>query len=319
MICFDSDAPSLSNRKSKLILKLIPTTWLKKHYFPAVLLRDYDENISKQIVTNNNINPPTKPYLIITHPHGIISISSLLHFILSDDAFPELDYRFVTISFNFLVPIVRDILMLLGVADARYETINGLLARNISVGIVIGGAREALDARPLTNDLILSKRIGFIQLALKHGASIIPVFTFGENDLYEPLYPNKPGSLVRSFQLYFKKIAGFFVPLTTSILPRRKPIHTVIGKPIKVNKIDNPTLNDILQLHNVYINRLQILYDDYKHLYPQRKDDLKLIDKIEERDLKKWKKRFANISDFSDNYDLDDDDDGVPSSVVSKL
>ncbi|CAF5165289.1 unnamed protein product, partial [Rotaria magnacalcarata] len=33
--------------------------------------------------------------------------------------------------------------------------------------------------------LYLKSRKGFIQLALKYGASIVPVISFGENELYE--------------------------------------------------------------------------------------------------------------------------------------
>ncbi len=35
-----------------------------------------------------------------------------------------------------------------------------LLDDGISIGIVVGGAKEALDARPGTNDLTLSTRLG---------------------------------------------------------------------------------------------------------------------------------------------------------------
>lgn len=33
-------------------------------------------------------------------------------------------------------------------------------------------------------DLTLSKRTGFVKLALEHGAGLVPVFTFGENELW---------------------------------------------------------------------------------------------------------------------------------------
>jgi 1-acyl-sn-glycerol-3-phosphate acyltransferase len=41
-----------------------------------------------------------------------------------------------------------------------------------------------LDAHPGTNDIILDKRKGFIRLALLTGTPIVPVFVFGENDLF---------------------------------------------------------------------------------------------------------------------------------------
>lgn len=92
--------------------------------------------------------------------------------------------------------------------------------------IVVGGAAESLDAHPGTNALTLLRRKGFVKFALKHGcvcvfflsmgfssfsssslanvfisASLVPVFGFGENNLWNQV-PNPPGSSVRDFQVY---------------------------------------------------------------------------------------------------------------------
>lgn len=49
--------------------------------------------------------------------------------------------------------------------------------------IVVGGAAESLSARPGTADLTLRRRLGFIKLAIREGADLVPVFSFGENDV----------------------------------------------------------------------------------------------------------------------------------------
>jgi 2-acylglycerol O-acyltransferase 2 len=51
--------------------------------------------------------------------------------------------------------------------------------------IVVGGAAESLSARPGTADLVLKRRLGFIKLAIREGADLVPVFSFGENDVSE--------------------------------------------------------------------------------------------------------------------------------------
>ena len=70
-------------------------------------------------------------------------------------------------------------------------------------------------------------------------ASLVPVFSFGENDLYNQA-ENPVGSKLRKFQETFKKIAGFSPPIfygrgvfnyTFGFLPHRRPINTV-GKPL---------------------------------------------------------------------------------------
>jgi len=52
-----------------------------------------------------------------------------------------------------------------------------------AITIVVGGAAESLYAHPGTNDLTLKKRLGFIKVAIREGAQLVPVFSFGENDV----------------------------------------------------------------------------------------------------------------------------------------
>lgn len=47
--------------------------------------------------------------------------------------------------------------------------------------IVVGGAAEALYAFPGKYDLVLKKRLGFIRVAIRNGACLVPVISFGEN------------------------------------------------------------------------------------------------------------------------------------------
>ena len=284
---YDRNASTISNRKSSRFISLTtsPANYLKKHYFPARLLRDFSDD--------QKLIDPNKKYIIAFHPHGIMGTSFLLHFLLTDSGLPELNYRVCTLSLNFRIPIWRELLLWLGFTDATRTSIKSLLSRNISVGIVIGGAAEAMNSRPGTNDLTLSTRIGFVQCAIECGADIIPVFTFGENDLYRPIIPNPPGSILNKIQLWFKEQFSFVLPVIKGgnygVLPARKPMHTVIGKPIKIQQVDNPSLEYILEVHRVYVERLQDLYDRWKYLYPQRKDDLNIVDKVSTRKMKKWK------------------------------
>lgn len=48
-------------------------------------------------------------------------------------------------------------------------------------------------------------RYGFVRLALIAGASLVPVFAFGENELYKQV-DNPKGSKLRAFQEKVKKV-----------------------------------------------------------------------------------------------------------------
>ena len=50
-------------------------------------------------------------------------------------------------------------------------------------------------------------------------------------------------------------------------MPYRKPINVVVGKPVKVTKNENPTVEEIENMHATYVKELQNLYEKYNPIY----------------------------------------------------
>ena len=75
--------------------------------------------------------------------------------------------------------------MVHGVASVSKQACANILSKGPgeAITIVIGGAAESLSAHPGTADLTLKKRFGFIKMAIREGADLVPVFSFGENDV----------------------------------------------------------------------------------------------------------------------------------------
>ena len=78
-----------------------------------------------------------------------------------------------------------------------------------------------------------------MKVAIRNGADLVPVFSFGENDIFEQV-PNPRGSRLRNIQNKIQKTLGFSTPLFNGrgifnydfgILPKRKPINTIVGRP----------------------------------------------------------------------------------------
>lgn len=87
-----------------------------------------------------------------------------------------------------------------------------MLNKNESLAIVVGGAPEALSTRPDLIRLYLNSRKGFIKLAMKNGANLVPVFQFGENDIFKQKeFPE--GSAMRKFQKMFTDKFQFSPPI----------------------------------------------------------------------------------------------------------
>lgn len=141
--------------------------------------------------------------------------------------------------------------------------------------MVPGGAAEALNYSPEEIKLVLNKRKGFIKMALKFGRDLVPVFSFGESFLYSQV-ANPAGSRLRRFQDWFKKYCGFSPPAfygrgifqySLGLIPYRKPLNVVVGAPIQVDKVEDPSEGQINELHAKYVKALKDLYDNYNPVY----------------------------------------------------
>ena len=145
--------------------------------------------------------------------------------------------------------------------------------------LAVGGAAEALLARPAQPEIILKPRLGFIKIAITTGVDLVPVFAFGENEIWDQGEQPKPGSVKEKFFKMLNKVLGITMPdfhgrgvfnYNKGKLPFRRPIHVVVGKAIRVEKNEHPTEKDIKDLHEVYTNELQKLYEEYAPLYTMR-------------------------------------------------
>lgn len=227
---------------------------------------------------------PKRNYIFGYHPHGVISMGALCNFATEatdfSALFPGIDLRLLTLGLNFRIPVFREYLLGMGVNDVSRKSIEGNLARGpgASVMIVIGGARESLETAPGTNKLILGNRKGFVKLALQKGASLVPVYSFGETDLFG-VYAS---SRFRRLQLRLQKELGFAIPfffgraltggvlhrvfgMNRGVMPLRMPVQSVVGKPIHVDApVPKPTQEQIDELHARYVAGLQEIYDDWK-------------------------------------------------------
>jgi 2-acylglycerol O-acyltransferase 2 len=161
---------------------------------------------------------PKGNYIMSYHPHGIISMAAFANFATEatgfSQQFPGIVPSLLTLASNFRLPLYRDFMMSCGMCSVSRHSCETILRSGPgrSIVIVTGGASESLSARPGTNDLTLKKRLGFIRLAIRNNASLVPMFSFGENDLYEQ-YDNKKGSLIWRYQKWVQRLTGFTIPL----------------------------------------------------------------------------------------------------------
>jgi len=267
-------------------LRGLPIWKLFAGYFPARLHKTHELD-------------PKKKYIFGYHPHGIISHGAWLAFATNALGFPEMfpgiTNTMLTLDSNFRLPFYRDWLFGMGLRSVSKESIYNLLSKGgkkndgqgRAVTIVVGGARESLEAQPGSLRLILNGRKGFVKMALRTGADLVPVIGFGENDLYDQLSP-KTHPLVGKFQHLMLKIFKFTVPALhgrgvlnydVGLMPYRRAINIVVGKPIEVTAQGNqPDQAEIDRVHELYIQEVERLWDTYKDQFSKaRKSELEII------------------------------------------
>ena len=187
---------------------------------------------------SNATLPPNRQYIFAVHPHGIHCIPlGLFH--RQGTAF---DKRFPGICGNklsglvatviFKVPCVREIFLSLPYIDASRHIAEAALKANRSLFVCTGSGEESLLTRHGSDVLVLSKRKGFIRLALAYGCDIVPIFGIGNSDLFVTY------SWGSGFRMWLQKRLHISIPIFHgryfSPLPYRVHIRVLVGEPLKV-------------------------------------------------------------------------------------
>ncbi|CAF4623319.1 unnamed protein product [Rotaria sp. Silwood2] len=247
---FDRHTDSQGGRWSNRIRRL-PIFTHFVNYFSLNLIK------SEDLDTNRN-------YIFGFHPHGFWSLSAFGNF--ATDAtyfstlFPNIRSHLMILRLQFLCPFTRELCLSLGLCDVSKDSCEYLLSGKSGQGnalvIIIGGVREAIITRNDTMKLYLKNRQGFVRLALKYGASLVPVVSFGENELYRR---HARCNLIPNGIIWGRLLAGH--------MPFRHPVVTVVGKPIHVKQNTNPTSEDVDKLHHEYLQAVEELFEVNKHKY----------------------------------------------------
>ncbi|CAJ0649626.1 8075_t:CDS:10, partial [Entrophospora sp. SA101] len=272
-----TDTPKIQNggRRFEFARNAIFWKWYSE-YYPIKLIKTIDLD-------------PEKNYLFGYHPHGVISVGAWTNFATEANnfskEFPGIKCRLLTLASNFNIPLYRDYLMAQGLASVSRQSCENILCRKgpgHSIMIVVGGAGESLNARPGIYDLVLKKRLGFIKLSIRSGACLVPVFSFGENDIWEQA-DNPKESKVWKFQKLIQKYIGWTMPL----------FHGRGKANRNITQNDNPSEEEILKVQEKYIEGLYNIWNEYKDIYATNRKNYE-----DERDGNVKKQRSALIKNL---------------------
>ncbi|VDD79245.1 unnamed protein product [Mesocestoides corti] len=230
--------------------------------------------------------PTAFNYLVGYHPHGWLALGAVESFgndaLEFSETFPGIQPHMAVLNLLFNIPIHRDYIMLGGGVSVSRESLIYLLDKELTgvtgnlVAVSVGGATEALESRPGHYVLMLSRRRGFFRIALKTGAHLIPSLGFGETNMYDQV-ANPVGSVLRRVQDWFTHTFTFSPPIFYSwrVIPYRKPLNVVVGKPIVCKRTPSPTDEEIDNLREQYKQQLTDMFFKYRPLYDPTAEDIR--------------------------------------------
>lgn len=264
----DRDTPSRGGRRCRFFQRLAIWRHLRD-YFPVTLVKTADLD-------------PRQNHVFGFHPHGILVAGAFVNFCTEATGFqllfPGLTPHLLMLPLWFRVPFFRDYIMTGGLIPSDKDSAAYLLRQEgggNAVVIAVGGAPEALDARPGAFTVLIKNRKGFVKLAMEHGAPLVPVFSFGENELFDQV-DNPKGTWLRWIQERMQKVMGIALPLfhargvfqySFGLIPYRKPIFTVVGKPLRVERNEKPSAEEVDAMHEKYLEELCKLFEEHKAKY----------------------------------------------------
>ena len=198
-----------------------------------------------------------KPHIFGFHPHGVYPCA-VIWVPLSTTFSRVFGSRFkvhsVTDFFTHIVPFMRDICQWGGGVEVCKKVVDRMLTEKRNIMIVPGGQREillhTLERMDQKEIALYAGHKGFVRMAMRHRATLIPTFQFNELQNLENIRMPKLQSLAR-------KVLGFpmpFIPVGVKgvlPIPRNNPMTLVVGKPISTECADpgNPTDAEVKALH----------------------------------------------------------------------
>jgi len=140
---------------------------------------------------------PAKPVVIAIHPHGVASDYRVAMDGLLYEALPGREVLTLAASVLFALPLVRELVLWTRCIDAGKRTASKALSKGCSLAVIPGGEAEQMRTQTGVEEVYLTKRAGFVKLAMQQRAALVPCYAFGTVDLYT-ITPSQVRSLTTS-------------------------------------------------------------------------------------------------------------------------
>lgn len=163
-------------------------------------------------------------------------------------------------------PLIKHVVGLFGMVDASNKSLTSWLSKGRSAVLYIGGIAELFLVSQNEEKLFARKRKGFIKLALRTGAEVVPVYFFGNTSVLSVL----KGAMLRKLARTTGVTLTWFWGWNGTLVPRPNKILAVLGRPLGLpsTPIAEPSQEMIDRFHDKYLEEVQRMFDAYKQYNP---------------------------------------------------
>lgn len=258
---------------------LLPLVVLPQSFIPSMLQSWMAMNVVKyfsfRFIHETRIDS-SQVYIFVAPPHGVFPYGNVLSMLVfpASMGFP---FKGLAASSALRVPIFKQVLGSIGIIDASRATATCALREGHSIGISTGGVREVFETNEQHETILLKERIGMIKLAIRTGASLVPVYEFGNTHALSCWAGEGIDGLRGLLENVSRKVGFALIVIYGRFglpIPYRVPILSVMGKPIAVTKCEDPTDAQIFEIQAILLEEMQSLFERYKDLYGWHDTDL---------------------------------------------
>jgi len=230
---------------------------------------------------------PEENYILACHPDGTASFRCVAGFATNglnfNRHFPGISTRLMVDEATFCVPLMREICSLRGdcstsstsfdyILEKKNKQPNDFDSRGNLLAVVPNGPTEVGIPDPKVLKIGAGQMKDLVRRALVHGAHLVPCLAFGESSVHEKseakwnFLTSSLGNLLRNL-VSFKHLSYCSASLKSLskfslIIPHKRPMTLIMGNPIIVSeRTAHPTQQQVDQLHRIYLQRVEQLYN----------------------------------------------------------